>query len=54
MKDLDEIYRVKEGKSDNMPKKPISSFFMYYQDHSKEFTAQVGEVGGSRLAQLVA
>lgn len=37
-----------------MPKKPISSFFMYYQDHSKEFTAQVGEVGGSRLAQLVA
>jgi hypothetical protein len=54
MKDLDDIYRLKEGKLDNQPKKPISSFFMYYQDHSKEFTAQVGEVGGSRLAQIVA
>jgi hypothetical protein len=27
---------------------------MYYQDHSRDFTAQVGEVGGSRLSQIVA
>jgi hypothetical protein len=54
MKDLNQIYRSKEEKLDNLPKKPVSSFFMYYQDHSKDFTAQVGEVGGSRLAQIVA
>jgi hypothetical protein len=40
--------------TDNTPKKPVSSFFLFYQERSKDLAVQTGEVVGSKIAQLVA
>ena len=34
-KEIQQLYRLKEDKLVNTPKKPVSSFFIFYQEHSR-------------------
>jgi len=54
MKEIHKLYKQKENRLENKPKKPVSSFFMFYQDNKGEMASQHGEVIGARIAQLVA